>query len=102
MTDRYDDVTSFIHTAWEQVKSKGRRDLLWADWNDDGVTRIVTACAACADVDLCREDVNEFTLAFVAPLCAENNGHCTGHELCIEMSMNGRPRRVDGMKTYPA
>lgn len=64
------------------MESKGGRDLLWADGNDNGMASVVTACTTCTDVDLCREDVDEFTLAFVAPLCAENNSHCPNHQSC--------------------
>ena len=36
---------------------------------------VVTASTARADVDLRREDVDEFTLALIAPLRAENDDH---------------------------
>ena len=72
------------HTTWEQVKGIDSWDPLWACGNDDGMPSIVTARATCTDIDLSREDIDKFTLAFIAPLCTENDGYCFDHEWCTE------------------
>ncbi len=52
------------------MESEGGRDLVGADRYDDGMTGIVTSGAPRANIDVGGEDVDEFTFAFVAPLCA--------------------------------
>lgn len=86
---------SRIRTAWEQVKSKGGRDLVRTGGNDDGMTSVVTARTTCTDIDLCRENIDEFTLAFIAPLGAEHDGHCPAHQPCVD-------DQVCGVRTHRA
>ncbi len=57
------------------MKSKSGLDVLWSYGHDDRVPCVVSPSASRADIEIGREDINEFTLAFVAPLSAENNGH---------------------------
>ena len=58
------------------MESVCRRNLLWAYGDNDGMSGIVTACTASADVDVGSKDVDKFALAFVTPLRAQNDGHC--------------------------
>lgn len=46
-----------------------------SDGGHDGVSGVVTACAACTDVGFRSQDIHEFALALVAPLRAEDYGH---------------------------
>ena len=52
------------------MESVCRRNLLGAYGDNDGMSGIVTACTASADVDVCTEDVDELSFAFVTPLGA--------------------------------
>jgi hypothetical protein len=40
---------------------------------DDGMSSIVTAGTTRADIDLCRQYVNELSFTFISPLRAEDN-----------------------------
>ena len=49
-------------------------DLFWADWDDDGVSSVVSASTASANVDVGSEDIDELALALVAPLGTKDDG----------------------------
>ena len=55
-------------TAGKQMERKRLESALEADGYDNGVPRVVTTCAPGTDVELGGEDVDELSLAFVAPL----------------------------------
>ena len=44
---------------------------------DNGVACIISACAARADVGVCREDIDELAFAFVAPLGTKDDRYFT-------------------------
>lgn len=58
------------------MKSKGSGNLLRTDGDDDCMTGIITTRTSRADVDVGREDIDEFTFAFVTPLSAEDDSDC--------------------------
>lgn len=66
--------SNWARTAREEVE--GERLLHAVNRRDDGVPRVVPACAASADIGLCSQDVHKLALALVAPLRAEDYGHC--------------------------
>ncbi len=45
--------------------------------HNDGVAGIIPTRESCADVDIGRQYVHEFSLALVTPLRSEDGGHCT-------------------------
>ena len=49
--------------------------------NDDGVAGIIASCAARDDVVLAAESVDDFALAFVAPLRSEHDSNVRTHIL---------------------
>ena len=57
------------------MEREGHLDTFGADWHDDGVAGIVPASESCADVDIGRQDVHELSLALIAPLRPEDDGH---------------------------
>lgn len=61
---------------------------------NDGVSSIVTALGAAADLGFVGEDVGELALAFVAPLGAEDNGD--GHGAVGESSEGGQRVAASG------
>ena len=51
-------------------------DIVWPDGGDDRMSCIVPSRAPCTHVGLSSKHVDEFSFPLVAPLGAEDNGHC--------------------------
>ena len=58
------------------MESKGLLHVVRAHGRDDGVSRVVASCAACAYIRFAREDIYKLSLSLVAPLGAKDNGDC--------------------------
>lgn len=41
---------------------------IWTVGDNDGMSGVIATCTACADVDVCSQDIDQFAFAFVAPL----------------------------------
>ena len=61
-------------TARKEVKRERLLHILWAHGDHDGVSRVVPSRTSGTDVEIGGQDVDEFALPFIAPLCAEHNG----------------------------
>lgn len=57
------------------MEGEGLLDFLGTDWDNDGVSCVVSACATRTDVHLGRKYVHELSFAFIAPLGAEDDGN---------------------------
>jgi len=56
------------------MEIKGGLDTIGADGYNDGMTSVISTSTASANVSLCSQDINKFTLALIAPLGAKDNG----------------------------
>jgi len=57
------------------MESERRLDLLWTNGCYDSMASIVPTRASCADVEVCRKNVDELPLTFISPLRTKNNGY---------------------------
>jgi hypothetical protein len=80
------------------VKRKRRLDALETDRDDDGVTGVIPAREARADVGVGGEYVNELAFALVAPLCSEYGRHFPDCEsICCWLIAPLRPACVSSL-----
>lgn len=84
-------IKSISPTTWKEVESEGRLDLLWTDGCYDRMACIVATRASCADVKVCRKNVDELPLAFISPLRTKNNGYWY---VTIRHEIKTRPKKV--------